>query len=346
MADEVRVWEVGKDDGLTEIGRTTLDLEQRIENWIARDISVLDPKLLVIGKQVPTAFGKFIDLLCINATGDLVIVELKRDKTSREVVAQALDYASWVKDLSAEKIREIAASYLKETDLESAFRDKFNADLPEVINDRHAMRVAASEIDDSTERIIRYLSESYGLDINAVRFQFFQAADGRQLLVRTFTVAPDEAKGNVEKGPGIKRTPLPTSEEMEQAAVQAGVGDLYRQCEQALAPYFRRSNTKFARVFQAKFPDGSLKAVFSLVPGESNPEKGLRYTVGSSRLAAFIGLDENTMLKKFPPDRTPYKYHEAEQDFKGWAGYIKSEDVLKIAGLLKKALGADAEQAE
>jgi hypothetical protein len=35
--------------------------------------------------------------------------------------------------------------------------------------------VVASEIDDSTERIIHYLSETYGVDINAVRFQFFQA---------------------------------------------------------------------------------------------------------------------------------------------------------------------------
>jgi hypothetical protein len=335
MGEEVRVWEVGKDDGLTEIGRTTLDLEQRIEKWTVRDISVLDPSLLVIGKQVLTDFGKYIDLLCMNATGDLVIVELKRDKTPREVVAQALDYASWVKDLTAEKIREIAERYLNETDLETAFRDKFKADLPDVINERHAMRVAASEIDDSTERIIRYLSESYGVDINAVRFQFFQAADGRQLLTRTFTVPPDEADNNVKKRPG-KRTPPPTQEEMERAAVQAGVGDLYRQCEQALAPYFGRCNTKSSRLFRAKFPDGSLKTVFSLVPGESNPEKGLRYTVASNRLAAFIGLDENTTLKQFPPDREPCKYQQAEPDFKGWAGYIKSEDVRKIAGLLKR----------
>jgi hypothetical protein len=345
MAEELRVWEVGKDDGLTEIGRTTLDLEQRIEKWTVRDISVLDPGLLVIGEQVPTAFGKYIDLLCINATGDLVIVELKRDKTSREVVAQALDYASWVKDLTAEEIREIANRYLKETDLETAFRDKFNKDLPDVINEGHAMRVVASETDDSTERIIRYLSESYGVDINVVRFQFFQAADGRQLLVRTFTVAPDEADANVNKRPG-KRTPPPTSEEMERAAVQAGVGDLYRQCEQALAPYFRRSNHKFARCFKARFPDGSLKTVFSLVPGASNPEKGLLYTVASSRLADFIGLDENAALKQFPPDREPCKYQGAEQDFKGWEGYIKSEDdVRRIAGLLKKARPAAVEHA-
>ena len=74
------------------------------------------------------------------------------------------------------------------------------------------MRVVASEIDDSTERIIRYLAETYGVDINAVRFQFFQAPDGRQFLVRTVTVAPEV----VEQGAGAgrsKRTRRITREE-------------------------------------------------------------------------------------------------------------------------------------
>jgi hypothetical protein len=339
MGEEVRVWEVGKDDKLTEIDGTDLDLEQRIEKWTVGDISVLDPSLLVIGEQVPTGFGK-IDLLCINETGDLVIVELKRDKTPREVVAQALDYASWVKDLGGEGIHEIAGRYLKKTDLETAFRDKFDDDLPDVINERHAMRVVASEIDDSTERIIRYLSESYGVDINVVRFQFFQAADGRQLLVRTFTVAPDEVDSNKRRG---KRTW--TSEEMEEAAVQNGVGDLYRQCEQALVPYFRRINYKDRPWFKATF-GRSLKTVFSLVPRNSDPKDGLLYTVSSTRLADFIKSDEHTILKHFPPGPDPCTYANAEPGFKGWAGYIKSEDdIRKIASLLKKAPRADAEPA-
>ena len=112
MAEEVRLWQVEK-DSLTEISRTKLDREERIEKWILRDISLLAPDLLIIGEQVETAYGKFIDLLCMDSSGGLVIVELKRDKTPREVTAQALDYASWVKTLSAEDIEAIAATYFK-----------------------------------------------------------------------------------------------------------------------------------------------------------------------------------------------------------------------------------------
>jgi hypothetical protein len=70
------------------------------------------------------------------------------------------------------------------------------------------MPVVASAIDDSTERIIRYLSETYGVDINAARFHFFKAADGRQLLVRTFTVALEQAETTIEVGVQDSNMPI------------------------------------------------------------------------------------------------------------------------------------------
>ena len=47
----------------------------------------------MIGRQVDTAFGGRIDLLTIGAGGALSIVEMKRHKTPRDIVAQVLDYA-------------------------------------------------------------------------------------------------------------------------------------------------------------------------------------------------------------------------------------------------------------
>jgi RecB family endonuclease NucS len=113
MPAEVRIWQVDKADSLTEIKRSKLDLEARIEKWISSDISLLSSDLLIIGEQVETASGNFIDLRCIDSSGSVVIVELKRDKTPREVTAQALDYASWVKGLGMEEIDAIAARYLR-----------------------------------------------------------------------------------------------------------------------------------------------------------------------------------------------------------------------------------------
>ncbi|RLG19778.1 hypothetical protein DRN74_06385 [Candidatus Micrarchaeota archaeon] len=111
MPQDIRLWAIEKGDSLKEIRRSRLDWEERIEKWLEQDISIVSDDLLVIGRQVETDFGGLIDLLCLDRTGDLVIVELKRDKTPREVTAQALDYASWVKELSSERVTEIASKY-------------------------------------------------------------------------------------------------------------------------------------------------------------------------------------------------------------------------------------------
>lgn len=53
-----------------------------------------------------------------------------------------------------------------------AFSQRFGGkELPEVLNEQHKMLIVASEIDDSSERIINYLSDTYGVSINAVTFQ-------------------------------------------------------------------------------------------------------------------------------------------------------------------------------
>jgi RecB family endonuclease NucS len=61
--------------------------EGRLEDILDNDISILDQRFLVIGRQVVTAFGKFIELLAMDADGKLEVIELKRDRTPRKVVA-------------------------------------------------------------------------------------------------------------------------------------------------------------------------------------------------------------------------------------------------------------------
>ena len=104
MTAEIRVWRIQKDDHLHPVKSSKLDMEARLEDWIEEDISILSNDFLVIGRQVATEYGGAIDLLCLDRQGDVVVVELKRDKSPREITAQILDYASWVKDRSREQV--------------------------------------------------------------------------------------------------------------------------------------------------------------------------------------------------------------------------------------------------
>jgi len=72
-----------------------------LKDMIVRQPRILSSEWMLIGCQVDTGFGGRIDLLALAPDGSLVLVELKRDRTPREVVAQALDYAAWVEGLAA-----------------------------------------------------------------------------------------------------------------------------------------------------------------------------------------------------------------------------------------------------
>lgn len=201
MPEEIRFWRISEGDNLIEIPKSKLNREERIENWIERDISIVSKDLIVIGRQVTTDFGGCIDLICLDRRGDVVIIELKKDKTPREVVAQVLDYASWVRDLTPDRIVEIANDYLGEKEpLNVAFDRKFGVEVPSNLNETHKMLIVASEIDESTERILRYLNEDYGVNINAVTFNFF-SDDKNEYIARSFIIDPK----SVEYTSGTKK---------------------------------------------------------------------------------------------------------------------------------------------
>ncbi|MEX8546668.1 MAG: hypothetical protein V5804_03620 [Mucilaginibacter sp.] len=190
--EQIKLWEV-QGNTVKQVNKQPLDFENRLEKWLIQDISILSPNLAVIGSQVITPFGKKIDILAINSLGEIVIVELKRDKTYREVVAQALDYATWIKDLVYDDLNTILNKYGKTDikDIGDFFSETFNKDAEEVeFNSDHKMLIVGSEIDDSTIRIINYLSnEPYSVNINAVNFNYFKDANGREFLAQAFIMS-------------------------------------------------------------------------------------------------------------------------------------------------------------
>jgi hypothetical protein len=195
MPLNMNLWNVSE-NGLTEIKKAKLDQEAKLEDWIARDTSLLGTDLLLIGRQVSTEFGGRIDLLGIDQEGNMVVLELKRDKTPREVVAQILDYASWVRKLTYPEIESIASEYVGR-DLTAAFNGHFGVSLPETVNKNHKMLVIASEFDESSERIVAYLADEYKVNINAIFFSFFEHA-GQEIMGRAWLMDPEVVEERAE----------------------------------------------------------------------------------------------------------------------------------------------------
>jgi hypothetical protein len=169
--------------------------EDELEDWISGSSDILGEKLLIVARQLPIPDVGRLDLLAIDSSGSLVIIELKRGMTPREAVAQALDYASWLNSRLSEEIVMYADQYLQrnlgdpDVSLAAAFEDTFGSKLQDLVCQNHRILLVGAGLDESAERIINYLVQRHSVEINAVFFNYCELSDGKQILTRSMLVA-------------------------------------------------------------------------------------------------------------------------------------------------------------
>ena len=82
MATEIKTWEIidGKLNPIdTTLAENNRKETEHLESWIKTKPEILGTDILIIGEQVYTKSGP-LDFLAIDNNGNIVIVELKRDK--------------------------------------------------------------------------------------------------------------------------------------------------------------------------------------------------------------------------------------------------------------------------
>ncbi|KPZ12229.1 endonuclease NucS domain-containing protein [Pseudomonas syringae group genomosp. 3] len=187
MPIKTDVWTVGLTPN--KLHQSRLASEQLLEDMIISSPSILSDEWMLIGRQENTGMGGRIDLLAIAPDGSLVLIELKRERTPREVVAQTLDYAVWVENLQENEIAGIYQRFLPGSSLYADFLARFGRVLDDAdLNKSHQLIIVATELDASSERIVEYLSKR-DIPINVLCFQIFQSGD-QQLLSRSWLLDP------------------------------------------------------------------------------------------------------------------------------------------------------------
>lgn len=196
MPVRTHLWTV--EDKPRLLSESSLATELQLENMIIQEPGMLSEEWMLIGRQEYTSSGGIIDLLALAPDSSLVLIELKRSRTPRDVVAQSLDYASWVENLKADEIAEIYGRFSSGRDLAADFLQKFGQELDEDdLNQAHQIIVVAAELDASTERIVAYLNDR-DVPINVLCFQVFSNGES-QILSRTWLLDPIETQAAASK---------------------------------------------------------------------------------------------------------------------------------------------------
>ena len=189
----------------SELGFTE---RKHFQEWLAHEPSALGEELLIIQKE----FDGFddtrerLDLLALDKDGNLVIIENKLDDSGRDVVWQALKYASYCASLTKLQIVEIFQQYINRYEKPSSGETAADAstqicefldapDLDEVKinlgNSQRIMMVAANFRKEVTSTALWLL----GQGINIQCFKVTPHSLGEQLFINIDQIIPTpEAK--------------------------------------------------------------------------------------------------------------------------------------------------------
>ena len=155
-------------------------LESQMEQWLADNPTAVLPEseasVLVISQESP--FKNVTDILVIDAQGNLLVIEVKRGQSPRDVIAQALEYASDVADWDYDRLNKTAIQYFVRRNmgfksLLEAFSETFGIapeDLSESqFNQQQRVFVVGESIDEKLQRTARWLLRR-GVSISCVSY--------------------------------------------------------------------------------------------------------------------------------------------------------------------------------
>ena len=198
----MRIFAIQSDGNFVEFAHEPFQKEHEektLENWLESnpDGVLEDGELLIIGRQVPTDLGGSIDLLGVDRAGNVVVIELKRDRTPRETVAQALEYAAFAQRLDARQLEILLHSYMNDESFSFAeyHREHFTLDDAEAVafNKDQRIVIVGQKVTPNVRQTAQFLN-SKGVSVTCVEFAFFRADGGQRLLSQEIVVGEESTK--------------------------------------------------------------------------------------------------------------------------------------------------------
>ena len=146
----------------------------------------------------------------IDGHGNTVVVELKRDKTPRETLAQLLEYASFVENLDYAQLNEIYQNYSGEdANLEDFHQEYFGStDTEQTVswNKSSKLVIVAQEITPEIKQTSVYLRKK-GVDVYCLEFKYFTNDSQSKMMSSDIVVGDEEfIRGKINTSAQLPKT--------------------------------------------------------------------------------------------------------------------------------------------
>lgn len=185
---------------VTTFAENEIKERQHIEEWIRKNPEILGEDLLIIGHEYSydkLDINERLDLLALDRNGNVVVIEVKRDQSGKDVDFQALKYASYCARLSQKNLLDIYANYLikhnEQTNPKDALQEFLNAedeeDLNAMLNGTQRIIIVGKDFDKRILSVCTWLYEN-NIDIKCVSIKPYKLND--EIVVDVKQIIPPD----------------------------------------------------------------------------------------------------------------------------------------------------------
>ncbi len=171
-----------------------------IQEWIEKNSEIIESNLLIIGKEVPLPSDIRLDLLAIDKKSNLVVLELKRDDSGKNVDWQAIKYASYCSNMTQEEIFKQYAEYLgsDEDEAERKIEEFIEDENFENLNANQRIILVAKEFHSDVVSSVLWLRD-FGIDVSCIRLSPFVDEHGQLYITPNKILPLPEAEDYIVK---------------------------------------------------------------------------------------------------------------------------------------------------
>lgn len=188
------IFEITK-ESMTPLSETSFDVEgiyerNDLQRQLKQNIGVLSSDLMVIAEEYGDWIdsNRRIDLLCIDAEANIVVVEIKRTSDGGHMELQAIRYASMLSTMTFKQLIDAHASYVRplgrtHEEATAAVLAFLRWDEPNEDDFAGEVRIILAAADFSKEitTSVMWLND-HEIDIRCIRLKPYRLPDGRVLL--------------------------------------------------------------------------------------------------------------------------------------------------------------------
>jgi hypothetical protein len=177
--------------------------ESEIEDLLWVNLDELTGEVLFsLRRQALIVGGGRPDILALDSTGSVVVIEVKRD-VDRSQIAQCLEYAGWARTTSLD---ELAGLYHRGVEqFWSDWQSFTETEEPRRITKSPRLILVARDFDGRTDSALSFLQEN-GLPITIIRLALYEDIEGRRFLDLEGVEEPEFSRDAGFSAPAAKRT--------------------------------------------------------------------------------------------------------------------------------------------